>query len=74
MYGKACAKIILFGEHSVVYGRPGIAVPIKSIITKIDLDPPFLCKEDPIGGSALYRDDKIILSDEPGFGFKNIKG
>jgi len=46
----------------------------KSIITKFDLDTPILCKEDPIEGGALYKDDQIILSDEPGFGFKSIKG
>ena len=45
----------------------------KSIITKFDLDAPILCKYDPIEGGALYKDDQIILSDEPGFGFKNIK-
>lgn len=46
----------------------------KGIITKFDLDPPILCSEDPIEGGALYKDDQIILTDEPGFGFKNIKG
>ncbi|MGA1864826.1 MAG: dipeptide epimerase [bacterium] len=45
----------------------------KSIITKIDLDPPILCMEDPIDGGALYKGNKIILSDEPGFGIKGIK-
>ncbi len=30
---KACAKIILFGEHAVVYDKPGIAVPIKKLYT-----------------------------------------
>ena len=45
----------------------------KSIITKYDLDAPILCKEDSIEGGALYKDDQIILSDEPGFGFINIK-
>jgi mevalonate kinase len=28
---SACAKIILFGEHAVVYKQPAIAVPISSI-------------------------------------------
>jgi o-succinylbenzoate synthase len=45
----------------------------KSIITKCDLDAPILCNEDSIEGGAFYKDNKIILSDEPGFGFKNIK-
>ena len=28
---SACGKIILFGEHAVVYGRPAIAVPVSHI-------------------------------------------
>lgn len=28
---SACAKIILFGEHAVVYNQPAIAVPISSL-------------------------------------------
>jgi L-alanine-DL-glutamate epimerase-like enolase superfamily enzyme len=46
----------------------------KSIITQCDLDAPILCSEDPIEGGALYEDDQIILSDEPGFGFRGIQG
>ncbi|MGT2935952.1 mevalonate kinase [Streptococcus castoreus] len=30
-YGKAHSKIILMGEHSVVYGYPAIALPLKDI-------------------------------------------
>ena len=34
--GKAHSKIILLGEHSVVYGYPAIAVPLKNIEIKCE--------------------------------------
>ena len=44
----------------------------KSIITKIDLDGPVLCSEDPIIGGAIFNESKITLTDEPGLGIKSI--
>jgi len=35
---RACAKIILFGEHAVVYGYPGIAVPVTELFTDIEIE------------------------------------
>lgn len=44
----------------------------KSIITKIDLDGPVLCREDPVNGGAIFNESKITLPDESGLGIKSI--
>lgn len=44
----------------------------KSIITKIDLDGPVLCSEDPINGGAVFNESKITLTDKPGLGIESI--
>ena len=45
----------------------------KNIITKVDLDGPVLCSEDPIRGGAVFEDKQITVSDEPGLGIKGIE-
>lgn len=45
----------------------------KQIITKIDLDGPVLCSEDPILGGAVFNEKEITVSDEPGLGIKGIE-
>ncbi|MGH4140251.1 dipeptide epimerase [Clostridium sp.] len=44
----------------------------KSIITKIDLDGPVLCSEDPINGGAVFNESKITLTEAQGLGIKSI--
>lgn len=44
----------------------------KSIITKVDLDGPGLCSEDPIEGGPVFNDSVISLNEEAGLGFKKI--
>ena len=46
----------------------------KQIITKIDLDGPVLCSEDPVLGGAAFNEKVITVSDEPGLGIKGIDG
>ncbi|MDO4622785.1 MAG: dipeptide epimerase [Eubacteriales bacterium] len=45
----------------------------KKIITRIDLDGPVLCSEDPIIGGAVFNEKLITVSDEPGLGIKGIE-
>ena len=45
----------------------------KNIITKVDLDGPVLCSEDPIIGGAVFNEKIISVSDEPGLGIKGIE-
>ena len=45
----------------------------KKIITKIDLDGPVLCSEDPILGGAEFDEQRITVSDEPGLGIKGVE-
>lgn len=46
----------------------------KQIITKIDLDGPVLCSEDPIIGGAVFNEKEITVSDDFGLGIKGING
>lgn len=45
----------------------------RSIITKIDLDGPVLCSEDPIIGGSIFDEKDITVSKTPGLGIKGIE-
>ena len=46
----------------------------KQIITKINLDGPVLCSEDPILGGAVFNEREITVSNDPGLGIHGIQG
>lgn len=39
MIASAPAKIILTGEHAVVYGQPAIALPVSSLRARVEIEP-----------------------------------
>lgn len=46
----------------------------RQIITKVDLDGPVLCSEDPVLGGAVFSEKEITVADEPGLGIRGIEG
>jgi len=46
----------------------------KKIITKVDLDGPLLCREDPVRGGAVFNEKDITLTDAPGLGIEEVEG
>jgi L-alanine-DL-glutamate epimerase-like enolase superfamily enzyme len=71
IYGVECMIGCMLESKISVSAAVHLAAS-KSIITKIDLDGPGLCKEDPVDGGPQFQDYKITLNDEWGLGFKNI--
>ncbi|WP_333638125.1 dipeptide epimerase [Tissierella praeacuta] len=71
VYGVECMLGCMLESKLSVSAAVHLAAS-KKIITKIDLDGPGLCKEDPVEGGPEFKDYKITLNDEPGLGFKNI--
>lgn len=45
----------------------------RNIITRVDLDGPVLCSEDPILGGAVFDEKLISVSDAPGLGISGIE-
>ena len=46
----------------------------RRVITRVDLDGPVLCSEDPVEGGAVFQEKDITVSDTPGLGVTGIRG
>ncbi len=65
IYGKASGKIILLGEHAVVYGYPAIAIPVSKVRATARVYPEFEKSPGWIGIKASDIDLETSLADLP---------
>ena len=73
IYGVECMIGCMLESKVSVNAAVHLAAA-KRVITKIDLDGPALCSEDPVIGGSVFEGHKITLSNEPGLGIEKIKG
>lgn len=62
-HGRAPGKVILFGEHAVVYGRPALAVPVLQVTAEAIIEP-----GAPGSGLVLWAADlheRVAVRDAP---------
>lgn len=72
VYGMECMLGCMLEAKVSVNAAVELACA-KQIITRIDLDGPVLCREDPILGGAVFNEKDITVSDEPGLGIHGLE-
>jgi o-succinylbenzoate synthase len=72
-YGVECLMGCMMETKISVTAAAHLAAA-KAVITKVDLDSPILCAEDPIKGGAVFNESRISLSPGAGLGFVKVGG
>lgn len=73
VYGMECMIGCMLEAKISVNAAVALACA-KKAITRIDLDGPVLCREDPIEGGAVFAEKNITASDAPGLGIRGVTG
>ena len=73
VYGVECMMGCMLEAKVSVTAAAHLACA-RSAITRIDLDGPALCSEDPVDGGAIFEGSTISLTEAPGLGITGIDG
>ncbi len=72
LYGVECMIGCMLEANVSVTAAVHLAMA-KNIITKIDLDGPVLCSENPVVGGAIFDNYRINMSDGSGLAIKEVQ-
>lgn len=73
IYGVECMIGCMLEANVSVTAAVHLAMA-KSIITKVDLDGPVLCSENPVVGGAIFNNNIITMTDNNGLGITEVLG
>lgn len=74
LHGVACMMGCMLESSISVAAAAHVAVARSSVITRVDLDGPALCKFDPVDGGVVFDEALIAIPDAPGLGIRGIRG
>lgn len=74
LHGVECMIGCMLESSIGVAAAAHLAVARADVITRVDLDAPSLCVDDPIDGGTRFDASTITLSDAPGLGIRRIHG
>ncbi len=74
VHGMECMMGCMLESSVSVAAAAHLAAAKSQVITKIDLDGPSLCLNDPVIGDTVFNEAEITLGTRPGFGVSDVPG
>lgn len=74
IHGIDCMMGCMLESSVSVAAAAHLAAAKSQVISKIDLDGPSLCLQDPVIGDTVFNEAEITLGSAPGFGVREVPG
>ncbi len=74
IHGIDCMMGCMLESSVSVAAAAHLAAAKSQVITKVDLDGPSLCLNDPVVSDTVFNEAEIALGERPGFGVREVPG
>lgn len=72
--GASCMMGCMLESAIGVSAAAHVAAARSSVIKRVDLDAPMLCRQNPIAGGTLFDGPRVELNASPGLGIQSVQG